>query len=351
MQEKEAPVSRDLTQSNRNLSGIDTVISCLNSLAKYARLFTICRRAYRNYPYVIRRIGAGKYPIHAVLKNGSHVMLSSISETYLVASVQTNEGIEYDLQKDTVKLTLSYSNVGDRKIILQDAISNGDIVSVFVNDDYHGLPVEGRTVVDIGANIGDTLIYFALRNAKKVIGFEPYLKSYNTARKNIELNGLGERIHLFLAGCSSQVGSIRIDPNYNSDVGSQLREFKHGIEIPVLTLESIVKENEIESGSILKMDCEGCEYDVILSAPTHVLRKFSYIQIEYHHGYRNLKDKLEQCGFDVHINGQIADGLGNACINRLNSLRKALRTGDKIDGTYRISYIGYITAILEHAPE
>ena len=47
------------------------------------------------------------------------------------------------------------------------------------------------------------------------------------------------------------------------------------------------------------MDCEECEYDVILSAPTTVLRRFSHIQTEYHKGYRNLGSKLEKSGYSV----------------------------------------------------
>ena len=53
--------------------------------------------------------------------------------------------------------------------------------------------------------------------------------------------------------------------------------------------------------AILKMDCEGCEYDSILDSPKEVLQKFDFIFIEYHYGYINLKEKLEQCGFEVSI--------------------------------------------------
>lgn len=49
------------------------------------------------------------------------------------------------------------------------------------------------------------------------------------------------------------------------------------------------------------MDCEGCECDAILSIADDILRRFSYIQIEYHYGYKNLKEKLEKSGFTVSI--------------------------------------------------
>jgi len=67
-----------------------------------------------------------------------------------------------------------------------------------------------------------------------------------------------------------------------------------------LTLENIIKTNKIES-ALLKMDCEGCEYDSILNSSEDILKKFSHIQLEYHYGYKNIKNKLEKCGFEVSI--------------------------------------------------
>lgn len=47
----------------------------------------------------------------------------------------------------------------------------------------------------------------------------------------------------------------------------------------------------------MKIDCEGCEYDIILNANPATLLKFSHILGEYHYDYPYLKDKLESCGF------------------------------------------------------
>jgi hypothetical protein len=49
------------------------------------------------------------------------------------------------------------------------------------------------------------------------------------------------------------------------------------------------------------MDCEGCEYESILNANENTLQKFSHILIEYHHGYKDLKEKLEKSGFKVSV--------------------------------------------------
>jgi hypothetical protein len=68
----------------------------------------------------------------------------------------------------------------------------------------------------------------------------------------------------------------------------------------LVSLQDIIDKSEV-TPTILKVDCEGCEYDVILSASSATLLNFSHIQIEYHYGYENLKKKLEKEGFIVKV--------------------------------------------------
>lgn len=65
-------------------------------------------------------------------------------------------------------------------------------------------------MLDVGANIADSCIYFASRGAEKVIGVEPLLKNYEIAKENIKLNNYSNIITLVLAGCSAKEGSINI---------------------------------------------------------------------------------------------------------------------------------------------
>jgi ribosomal protein L11 methylase PrmA len=70
------------------------------------------------------------------------------------------------------------------KIKLYGAKNNGDAyIDVFLKQEYQFLPVKDRTVIDIGANVGDSSIYFALRGADKVIALEPLPTSYKMAKK------------------------------------------------------------------------------------------------------------------------------------------------------------------------
>jgi hypothetical protein len=68
-------------------------------------------------------------------------------------------------------------------------------------------------------------------------------------------------------------------------------------KISVLSLEKIILNHKISNNSILKIDCEGCEYDIILKSHKEIFKKFSHIVIEYHDGYKNLEKKLKMFGF------------------------------------------------------
>ncbi len=148
----------------------------------------------------------------------------------------------------------------------------------------------------MGANIGDSSIYFALNNAKKVIALEPYPYSYNIALKNIRSNNFDNKIILLNAGYGND-NTIKIDPEFKNKISSNLKSFDNGIDIKVLSLKTILKDYNIDK-AILKMDCEGCEYNII-NEDNNTLGKFKMMQIEYHYGYEKLKNKLEEAGFNV----------------------------------------------------
>ena len=89
---------------------------------------------------------------------------------------------------------------------------------------------------------------------------------------------------------------ISVGSNKVTNLGSQIISGPGKI-IKIYSLRSLVSIYKVDS-AILKMDCEGCEYNII-KEERNVLRKFKRIQIEYHYGPEELVDKLEDCGFDV----------------------------------------------------
>jgi len=173
----------------------------------------------------------------------------------------------------------------------------GDINANFIEEQYKWLDVEGKNVVDVGANVGDTAIYFALKGAKHVYAFEPYPYSYNIAKKNIKLNHLEDKITLLNEGCDKS-GFVTIKEDYKNVGGTDLKNFKEGKKIRIESLDEIVKRFNLKHAA-LKVDCEGCEYNLILNASDEALKAFDQIIMEYHYGYKNLVKRLRRAGFIV----------------------------------------------------
>ncbi len=169
-----------------------------------------------------------------------------------------------------------------------------------MNEDYSWLPVKDRIVIDIGAGVGDTALLFAIRGAKKVYAFEPFPSRFEIAKRNIIQNGFQELIDLHNSGIGLR-SQVLVDPSYSPSNSSSVSNHiskSNGYKLEILDLVSIV-EMANSNNLIMKMDCEGCEYSALLEASSEILQKFSHIQLEYHYGYKNIQQKLEDCGFLV----------------------------------------------------
>ncbi len=174
----------------------------------------------------------------------------------------------------------------------------GMIKEQFLDNQYGWLGVKGEEVIDIGANVGDTAIYFAAEGAKHVYALEPYPYSYDLAKKNVSESNLVNKVTLLNVACSDKKSTIKILEGHKNLGDSDIKISETGKEIEVTTLDDLVKEYKTK-GALLKMDCEGCEYSIILNASADTLRNFKKIMIEYHYGYKNLYDKLSESGFSV----------------------------------------------------
>lgn len=292
----------------KNITKLDYV---LTPFTKFGDFLTI-RGIVKNWPDVLMfRLGLKKANFTIELRNGVKVKVSKPEDYFefwnseegdkaLLEQADLEEEIKIDKHKKIIKfkfLNKSIPLIYDSDKQLANTI--GLIKEQFVEEQYSWLDINGKDVVDVGANIGDTAIYFTLKGAKHVYAFEPYPYSYNLALKNIKLNGLQDKITLLNEGCGGERRSIKINNNYQNFGGADLKEFDRGKEIKITNLGDIIKRFNIQYPATLKIDCEGCEYDVLLKAKDSDLSKFKQIQIEYHYGYLNLKKKLEGASFKV----------------------------------------------------
>lgn len=157
------------------------------------------------------------------------------------------------------------------------------IYDIFDCGEYELLDVSGKIVIDVGAFVGDSAIYFAFKGARKVIAIEPHPGAYAEMMENIRLNNLEGVIVPINAGLASKSGRISIENisvNSTLSIHYKLSDCPEGV--PAITLGELVDKFGIEGNdAVIKMDCEGCEFDLILNDYEHI-RLFRELILEVH---------------------------------------------------------------------
>jgi len=91
----------------------------------------------------------------------------------------------------------------------------GFSLETFVLGDYE-VPealsgLKGRDVIDVGASVGDSALYFVLNGARKVIAIEPLPNVAKCAEENLKLNGVTDEVKLINAALGSgPVSAVRL---------------------------------------------------------------------------------------------------------------------------------------------
>jgi FkbM family methyltransferase len=73
--------------------------------------------------------------------------------------------------------------------------------------------LRGRDVIDVGANVGDSALYFLLNGARKVIAVEPLPNVAKCAEENVKLSGATDKVKVINAALSS--GPVSVPCNYD----------------------------------------------------------------------------------------------------------------------------------------
>ncbi len=161
-----------------------------------------------------------------------------------------------------------------------------DVVTVFlifVRQDDGQIP-PGSTVIDIGANIGVFALYAAYCQAKRVLAYEPNTQAYGCLVRNVRENHLERIITAYPLAVASTADRTVKFPVQASPFNAILdSEALQGFEwVNTTTLQEIVKEQRLGHVELLKMDCEGAEYEIVFQTPDHVWQVIQAIRLEYH---------------------------------------------------------------------
>lgn len=182
----------------------------------------------------------------------------------------------------------------------------GIIAVVFIRKNYGAIDNQ-NVIVDVGANIGVFSIYAATqaKNAT-VYAFEPVPANYELLVHNISTNGLNDRIRTFKLGVASNSGKRTIYLSSCTLHSLVDEQNQRGIEsIDCISLEDIIKVNGLSKIDLLKINCEGAEYEILYSTQRECFEKISDIRLEYHNidedrnNVEHLKTFLESMGYQT----------------------------------------------------
>jgi len=176
-------------------------------------------------------------------------------------------------------------------------------VEIFVRSEYEipGFDWSAvRTVVDVGANVGMATMWIARRAPlARFVAVEPAPATAARLRANLVRNGLDERVDVVVAGVAAEAGrgSMVFESGFSSH--AFVSHTADG-DIELTTLDAVLDRTGEPVIDLLKIDCEGGEYE-ILRGP--VLQRIRAIAGEYHvsadHHPTELAATLGEAGFEV----------------------------------------------------
>jgi FkbM family methyltransferase len=175
---------------------------------------------------------------------------------------------------------------------------------------------DGDTVVDIGGNIGVFALFAASRAHSVVVhSYEPFPFNTKAFSENLNASDVhGVTVHeLGVAGSSGRRSLMVSDSWVTHSLASG--DENGGIEIETTTLDDIIRE--IGRCDLLKIDCEGSEYEIFRAATAECFSKIKKIVCEYHNRPDGSSDDLlnlfEQNDFEIKSFRALDDETGLIC--------------------------------------
>lgn len=173
------------------------------------------------------------------------------------------------------------------------------------------------TFIDIGSYIGDCVVLasqFPLIH--KIVAFEPYGQSFELARHNINLNNV-KNCSIYQKAVSVKGGHTDFFVYENkgqSGLYKTIGKILEKKQVAIISFSDVM--SKISTNSIvMKSDCEGEEYEILLKTPRKILRRIERMAFEYHNEsqFQEIKDRLQKIGYSVtYEKHPIEKGIGTA---------------------------------------
>ncbi|MDN5215967.1 FkbM family methyltransferase [Fulvivirgaceae bacterium BMA12] len=170
-------------------------------------------------------------------------------------------------------------------------------------------PDKNDVIIDVGAHIGT----FSLLAAKKVpqgkvYAIEASRETYDILSDNISNNALNNvtAFNLALSDLKGTTELYHSEGNWGHSIMKKLTDKCEKVETE--SLENFLGSNDIQKCDLIKFNCEGAEFKIVLGASLEDLSKFKRMVLLYHndlshdnHNENELANKLNAAGFYTHV--------------------------------------------------
>ena len=166
---------------------------------------------------------------------------------------------------------------------------SADSVARELCDDCYGLDridfAPGDVVLDVGAHIGLFAAYVGLRYPDVLVhAFEPFPDNFELLRENVERNRVSN-VRIYPFAISGDGRLLKMATNPENSGGATCHSLtltdRYTNMIPSATLDAVFDALDLERCKLLKIDCEGSEYEILLA--TRSLEKVEYLSGEFHY--------------------------------------------------------------------
>ena len=175
-----------------------------------------------------------------------------------------------------------------------------------------------KIILDIGSNIGASIIYFHRQFPDaNIFGFEPHPDTFGILQENVaHLRGV--TVFNYGLGATQQRIAVRADKVHFGGFNTRDRFKDRGypaapVECEVRRLDDVLREIGVSQVDLIKIDCEGAEADVFSTLPDEILNRCQWIVGELHdhtgfevlarlapHFHLDLKKKMFRSRFRFH---------------------------------------------------
>lgn len=172
-------------------------------------------------------------------------------------------------------------------------------------------------IVDVGANEGFYSICLGRLAAavnNRIVAFEPLPANLELLRRGVTTNGLVDTIEVVPTAVGSRQGEVTLFVpqsgygSYASTVSEVVPDTAESVSVPIDTLDQSLETRGTRRISLIKIDVEGAEYEVLLGASKLIkaYRPAIFLELEMHRqpggqaGVDKIVEFLRKHGYALH---------------------------------------------------